>query len=52
MFGDVVHTAGKGASDAVGSGLNSVAGDYIGFMLSPWGLLAVGVVFLLIRGIR
>jgi hypothetical protein len=52
MLGDVVRTAGRGASDAVGSGLNGLAGDYIGFMLSPWGLLAVGVVFLLIRGIR
>lgn len=52
MLGDVVQTAGKGASDAVGSGLNTVAGNYIGFMFSPWGLLAVVLVFLLIRGIR
>lgn len=52
MLGDVVRTAGQGASDAVGAGLNTVAGNYIGFMLSPWGLLVLGAVFLLIRGIR
>lgn len=51
MIGDVVKKAGEGVGSAVGSGVESVAGGYIDFML-PWGLVALGVIFLLIRAIR
>jgi len=48
----VLHKAGESAGEAVGSGVEGVAGGYIGFMFSPWGLLALVLVFLLIRAIR
>ena len=52
MMGDVLDKAGRSAGKAVGAGVEGVAGDYIGFMLSPWGIAAVVVIFLLIRAIR
>jgi hypothetical protein len=48
----VLNTAGQSAGNAVGAGVEEVAGGYIGFMLSPWGLLVLAAIFLLIRGIR
>jgi hypothetical protein len=52
MLDTVLNKAGQSAGDAVGAGVESVAGGYIDFMLSPWGILVVGVIFLLIRAIR
>ena len=52
MLDTVLNKAGRCAGDAVGAGVEGVAGGYIGFMLSPWGLLALGVIFLLIRATR
>ena len=52
MMDDVLNKAGRSAGEAVGAGVEGVAGGYIGFMLSPWGLAAVVVVFLVIRAIR
>ncbi len=52
MLDTVLNKAGQSAGEAVGAGVEGVAGGYIGFMLSPWGLVAVVVVFLLIRAIR
>ena len=52
MLDTVLDKAGQSAGGAVGSGVGEIAGGYIGFMLSPWGILALGVVFLLIRAIR
>ena len=52
MLDTVLNKAGQSAGDAVGAGVENVAGGYIDFMLSPWGILAVGVIFLLIRAIR
>ena len=52
MLDTVLDKAGKSAGTAVGSGVEGLAGDYIGFMFSPWGILALGLVFLLIRAIR
>jgi hypothetical protein len=44
--------AGQSAGVAVGAGAEDVAGGYIDLMLSPWGILALGVVLLLLRAIR
>ncbi len=52
MLDTVLNKAGESAGNAVGAGAEGVAGGYIGFMFSPWGILALGVVFLLIRAIR
>ena len=52
MMGDVLNKAGRSAGEAVGAGVESVAGDFIGFMLSPWGIVVVVVVLRLIRAIR
>jgi len=52
MLDTVLNEAGRSAGEAVGAGVEGVAGGYIGFMLSPWGLVAVVVIFLLIRAIR
>jgi hypothetical protein len=52
MLDTVLNKAGQSAGDAVGAGVEGVAGGYIGFMLSPWGLLVLGVIFLLIRAAR
>ncbi len=52
MLDTVLDKAGQSAGDAVGAGVEGVAGGYIGFMFSPWGILALVVVFLLIRAIR
>jgi len=52
MMGDVLDKAGRSAGEAVGAGVEGVAGGYIGFMLSPWGIVVVVVIFLLIRAIR
>jgi hypothetical protein len=52
MLDTVLNKAGSSAGGAVGAGVESVAGGYIGFMLSPWGFLLLGIVFLLIRAIR
>jgi hypothetical protein len=52
MVGDVVRKAGEGVGNAVGAGGESVAGGYIGFMFSPWGLALVIGIFLLIKWIR
>ncbi|HUS52394.1 MAG TPA: hypothetical protein VMY41_00105 [Thermohalobaculum sp.] len=52
MLDTVLKKAGQSAGDAVGSGVEEVAGDYIGFMLSPWGLGIVGVIFLLVWATR
>jgi hypothetical protein len=48
----VLRKAGQSAGEAVGTGVEGVAGGYIGFMLSPWGILVVALIFLLIRAIR
>jgi len=52
MLDTVLDKAGQSAGNAVGSGVEGVAGGYIGFMLGPWGLVVLGVIFLLIRAIR
>ncbi len=52
MLDTVLNKAGQSAGDAVGTGVEGIAGGYIGFMFSPWGILALGLVFLLIRAIR
>ena len=52
MLDKVLNKAGESAAGAVGPGVEGVAGDYIGFMLSPWGILVVALIFLLIRAIR
>jgi len=52
MLDTVLKKAGESAGNAVGSGVEGVAGGYIGFMLSPWGLLLVVGIFLLIKMIR
>ena len=51
MLDTVLNKAGRSAGEAVGAGVEGVAGGYIGFMLSPWGIVVV-VIFLLIRAIR
>ena len=48
----VLNKAGKSAGDAIGPGVEGLAGDYIGLMFSPWGILGLGLLFLLIRAIR
>ena len=52
MLDTVLKKAGQSAGEAVGAGVEDVAGGYIGFMLSPWGIVVVVVIFLLIRAIR
>ena len=52
MMETVLKKAGQSAGEAVGTGVEGVAGGYIGFMLSPWGILVVALIFLLIRAIR
>jgi len=52
MLDTVLDKAGRSAGEAVGAGVEEVAGGYIGFMLSPWGLGVVVLIFLLIRAIR
>ncbi len=52
MLDTVLNKAGQSAGEAVGAGVEDVAGGYIDFMFSPWGILVLGVVFLLIRAIR
>jgi len=52
MLDTVLNKSGQSAGDAVGAGVEGVAGGYIGFMLSPWGIAVVVVIFLLIRAIR
>ena len=52
MLDTVLDKTGQSAGNAVGSGVGEIVGGYIGFMFSPWGILALGVVFLLIRAIR
>ncbi len=52
MLDTVLNKAGQSAGGAVGAGVEGIAGGYIGFMFSPWGILALVVVFLLIRAIR
>ena len=52
MFGDVVKEAGKNVGNAVGAGGEQVAGGYIDFMLSPWGVGVIVVIFLLVKAIR
>jgi hypothetical protein len=48
----VLKKAGQSAGDAVGAGVEDVAGGYIGLMLSPWGILALVVILLVVRAIR
>ena len=52
MLDTVLDKAGQSAGDAVGSGIGEIAGGYIGFMFSPWGIVVVVVIFLAIRAIR
>jgi hypothetical protein len=52
MLDTVLNKAGESAGNAVDAGVEGLAGGYIGFMFSPWGLLVLGLIFLLIRGIR
>lgn len=52
MLGDVVKKAGENAGGAIGAGTGQVAGGYLDFMFSIWGILAVVMVFLLIKAIR
>ncbi len=52
MLDTVLDKAGRSAGEAVGAGVEGVAGGYIGFMFSPWGIAVVVVIFLLIRAIR
>ena len=51
MLDTVLNKAGQSAGDAVGAGAEGVAGGYIGFMLSPWGILVVGLIFLPLQSI-
>ena len=52
MLDTVLNKAGQAAGSAVGAGGESVAGGYINFMLSPWGIAVVVGIFLMIRWIR
>ena len=52
MLDTVLDKAGRSAGEAVGAGVEGVAGGYIGFMLGPWGIVVVVVIFLAIRAIR
>ena len=52
MLDTVLNKAGQSAGEAVGAGVEGVAGGYIDFMLGPWGIGVVVVIFLLIRAIR
>ncbi len=52
MLDTVLNKAGQSAGDAVGAGVEGVAGGFIDFMLGPWGIVVVVVIFLLIRAIR
>lgn len=52
MFEGIVKKAGENAGAAVGAGSEQVAGSYIDFMLSPWGIAVVVVIFLLVKAIR
>ena len=52
MLDSVLKSTGEGVGGAVGAGGESVAGGYINMMLSPYGLIALVLVFLLIRAIR
>ena len=52
MLDTVLNKAGQSAGDAVGAGVDGVAGGYIDFMLGPWGIVVVVVILLLIRAIR
>ena len=52
MLDTVLNKAGQSVSDAVGAGVEDVAGGYIDLMLSPWGILVLGVILLVIRAVR
>ena len=52
MLDTVLNKAGQSAGEAVGAGVEGVAGGYIDFMLGPWGIAVVVVIFLVIRAIR
>lgn len=43
--------AGQSAADAVGAGGEAVAGGYIDFMFSPWGVGLIVLIFLILRKI-
>jgi hypothetical protein len=42
MLDTVLNKAGRSAGEAVGAGVEGVAGGYIDFMFSPWGILVLG----------
>ena len=52
MLGDVARKSGEGAGGAIGGPLEGLADSALGFLLGPWGLVALVVVFLAIRAIR
>jgi len=52
MLDKVLQKAGEGVGNAVGPTAEGAASGYLDFMLSPWGLIVLVVVFLLIRRIR
>jgi hypothetical protein len=52
MLDTVLKKTGEGVGGAVGAGGEAVAGGYIDFMLSPYGLAVVVAIFLLIRWVR
>lgn len=52
MIGDVVRKAGEGVGDAVAGPTEGLMDSALAFLLSPWGLLVLGGIFLAIRAIR
>ena len=52
MLEDVARKAGEGAGGALGGPLEDLADSALGFLIGPWGLLALVLVFLAIRAIR
>ncbi len=52
MLGDVVRKAGEGAGGAVVGPTAGLADAALGYLLGPWGIAALVVVFLALRVIR
>ncbi len=52
MLGDVVRKAGEGAGAAIAGPTEGLAESALGVLLSPWGLLVLGVLFLVVRAVR
>ena len=52
MLGDVVRRAGEGVGGAVAGPSEGLAGEGLGILLGPWGIIGVVFLFLLLRAIR